>query len=64
MKEDSSLSSFFENVDMTGLIAHQTNFIGKALGGPKVYEGRDLAVAHVDLHIVILRIKPDIHFLS
>lgn len=46
IREDSSLAPSFEAVDMTGLIAHQTNFIGKALGGPEVYEGQDLALAH------------------
>ena len=48
IQEDSGLSSYFEDVDMTGLIAHQTNFIGKALGGPEVYEGKDLKVAYAD----------------
>ena len=51
IEADPSLTSYFEGVDMTSLIAHQTNFIGKALGGPEVYDGSDLGVAHAQLAI-------------
>ena len=51
IQEDPGLNSYFEGVEMTSLIAHQTNFIGKALGGPEVYEGRDLATAHAALGV-------------
>ena len=43
---DSSVSHYFDDIDMAALINHQTNFVAKALGGPEVYEGRDLLEAH------------------
>ena len=48
---DSSVSNYFEGVDMAQLINHQTNFVAKALGGPEVYEGRDLSRAHAGRNI-------------
>jgi len=48
---DADLSATFANVDMPKLIAHQTNFIGKALGGPEIYTGRDLKKVHAPLEI-------------
>ena len=51
LNADNNLAGYFKNIDLAALIAHQTNFIGKALGGPEVYDGRDLANAHAGLDI-------------
>lgn len=49
--KDPSLAPVFEKVDMGPLKRHQALFISQALGGPKQYEGRDLAEAHRGLAI-------------
>ena len=49
--EDASVNGYFAGIDMAALINHQTNFVAKALGGPEVYEGRDMRVAHEDRDI-------------
>ncbi len=36
---------------MSRLKAHQRAFITAAIGGPQLYAGRDLALAHAGLHI-------------
>ncbi len=46
IQRDSELSRFFADVDMSQLIAHQTNFMGRALGGPDIFDGADLTTAH------------------
>ncbi|MFT7665487.1 MAG: hemoglobin [Planctomycetota bacterium] len=43
---DKSVSDYFADVDIPELISHQTNFVSRALGGPEIYEGRDLSQAH------------------
>lgn len=49
---DEFVSGFFDDVDMEGLIRHQTNFVGMVLGGPaNQYTGRDLKTAHQSLTI-------------
>ncbi len=48
---DRELEPVFAGVDMGRLKRHQALFISQALGGPKRYNGRDLAEAHRDLHI-------------
>lgn len=49
---DEAVSDFFDDVDMEGLIRHQTNFVGMVLGGPaNQYTGRDLKAAHQGLSI-------------
>ena len=48
---DPALGSRFAGVDLDVLIAHQMNFLGQALGGPEVYEGRDLHAVHAPLVI-------------
>ncbi|AQS39196.1 truncated hemoglobin [Shewanella psychrophila] len=49
--DSDELEHYFRNVNMDNLMAHQTNFIAKALGGPDAYEGRDLRQAHINLDI-------------
>ncbi len=48
---DPALAPVFEGVDMGGLKRHQALFISQALGGPRQYEGRDMAAAHAGLNI-------------
>ena len=48
---DRTVSQYFDNTDVSALIAHQTNFVGRALGGPEIYDGRDLAEAHAALGV-------------
>ena len=48
---DEKLAGFFRHVDMDRLTAHQVNFIGRALGGPEVYDGADLTAIHAPLEI-------------
>ena len=49
--EDEALSPWFEGVDLTRLKAHQRSFLAAAFGGPDLFAGRDLSVAHRDLAI-------------
>ncbi|MFC5748241.1 group I truncated hemoglobin [Actinomadura rugatobispora] len=53
---DPRLSGFFSDVDMRRLKSHQRAFIAAAIGGPQIYEGRDMAAAHAGLDIA------DAHF--
>jgi hemoglobin len=48
---DPSLARFFDGIDMAGLKAHQRSFIAAAIGGPEVFAGRDMAIAHAGLGI-------------
>jgi hemoglobin len=48
---DPRLAPFFASTDLERLKAHQRSFIAAALGGPEVFRGRDLAVAHGGLGI-------------
>jgi hemoglobin len=48
---DPRLAPFFATTDMTALRAHQAAFLVAATGGPKVYDGRDLMLAHAGLGI-------------
>lgn len=45
------LERFFENVDMRGLIDHQTKFIASLMGGPASYPDEVLRQVHVHLGI-------------
>ncbi len=45
------LDSYFEGVNMSRLISHQTKFLCMALGGPADYTGRQLSAAHKSLSI-------------
>ncbi len=51
LMDDSSVSGYFDGVNLPGLIAHQSNFVGRALGGPEVHAGRELKAAHASLEI-------------
>lgn len=48
---DPSLSPFFTGIDLPKLRSHQRAFIAAAIGGPEIYAGRDMAVAHAALAI-------------
>lgn len=48
---DDTVKSFFAHTDMEKLRAHQTKFIGFALGGPNAYTGRSMAKAHEGLNL-------------
>ncbi len=43
---DPSLAPFFANRDLTRVKAHQRAFIAAAIGGPEIYQGRDMATVH------------------
>ncbi|MFT4927815.1 MAG: hemoglobin [Phenylobacterium sp.] len=45
------VAHYFTNIDINALTKHQTNFLATALGGPSLYEGRDLTAAHQGLSI-------------
>ncbi|MDP9847324.1 group I truncated hemoglobin [Streptosporangium lutulentum] len=44
--DDADLKPYFADVDMPGLKRHMVALLGSVLGGPKPYEGRELADAH------------------
>ncbi len=46
-----SLDPYFHGVEMEALIAHQTRFLCKVLGGPDNYTGRAMSTAHQPHHI-------------
>jgi hemoglobin len=46
-----TLDPYFQNVDMGGMIDHQTKFLCKVLGGPDNYTGRALEAAHRRLDV-------------
>lgn len=48
---DPRLAHYFEGVDLTRLRRHQALFLAQTLGGPRQYDGRDLAIAHAALDI-------------
>jgi len=48
---DPELAPWFAGVDMTRLRAHQMAFLAGALGGPDLFNGREIAAAHADLKI-------------
>jgi hemoglobin len=48
---DPELVSYFDDVDMSRLRAHQTKLLVQVTGGPVEYDGRGLAVAHGDLDV-------------
>ena len=48
---DPQLVPFFTAVDMDWLRSRQVQFFTQALGGPAVYEGRDMKLAHAHLPI-------------
>jgi len=48
---DPELAPWFAGVDMPRLRAHQLAFLAGALGGPNLFNGRDVATAHAGLKI-------------
>lgn len=46
-----SLDPYFHGVEMEALIAHQTRFLCKVLGGPDNYTGRAMSKVHQPHHI-------------
>ena len=48
---DPELASYFDDVDMERLKRHMRAFLTMALGGDRVYQGRDLRSAHTGLGI-------------
>jgi len=46
VEESELLKPWFENVDMAGLINHQTQFLCMTLGGPVNYDGQSIEDAH------------------
>jgi hemoglobin len=48
---DARLAPFFTRTDLQRLKAHQRAFIAAAIGGPKMFAGRDMASAHAGLGI-------------
>jgi hemoglobin len=48
---DPQLAPFFTGTDLNRLKAHQRAFIAAAIGGPEIFEGRDMAPAHAGLGI-------------
>lgn len=53
---DTELSAYFDGVDLDRLKAHQREFLAVAFGGPGLYAGRPLDIAHAGLGIT------DAHF--
>lgn len=49
--DDPQLKGYFSNSNIEKLMEHQANFLSFALGGPNLYQGRDLIDAHKSLHI-------------
>ena len=45
------IGDYFEDVDMTKLIDHQTKFVSSLLGGPASYSNDHLRQIHLDLRI-------------
>lgn len=48
---DEHLAHFFEDVEMTALRAHQTQFLSTVTGGPIEYTGREMHAAHAHLDL-------------
>ncbi|WP_194409440.1 group I truncated hemoglobin [Microbacterium cremeum] len=48
---DPELATWFQDVDLTRLKAHQRAFLAAALGGPELFTGRGLDAAHAHLGI-------------
>ena len=51
IRGDTSLTPFFEGVDMDALTEHMGDMLCVLTGGPDIYKGQDVKVAHQDLQI-------------
>ena len=49
--EDDALAPFFVNVDMDVLREHMADFISSITGGPEIYQGKPMDVAHAPFSI-------------
>jgi hemoglobin len=49
--DDDTLAPYFRGVDMPRQKSHLRAFIAGALGGPELYDGRDMHAAHARLGI-------------
>jgi truncated hemoglobin YjbI len=49
--EDEQLRPYFETVELPQLKGHMVALLSQILGGPRLYQGRDLAEAHLPLGI-------------
>ena len=52
MLDDDDVGPFFDNVDMSRMVDHQTKFIASLLGGPASYTDNQLRQlhSHLDIH--------------
>jgi hemoglobin len=48
---DPQLSGYFADIEMPVLKRHQAALLSQVLGGPKEYDGRELAAAHRGMNI-------------
>ena len=51
MLADPTMKALFDGVDASRLLMHQRAFVLQALGGPSLYSGRDIQVAHSGLGV-------------
>lgn len=51
--DNEQVEHYFNGVNIDRLIAHQTNFISTALGGPDRYQGKDIKAVHAPLKITL-----------
>lgn len=49
--DSDEIGPFFDNVDMSKMVDHQTKFIASLLGGPASYTERQLQQLHAHLEI-------------
>ncbi|MCB1433136.1 MAG: group 1 truncated hemoglobin [Alphaproteobacteria bacterium] len=62
--DDDDLGPFFENVDMSRIVDHQTKFIASLLGGPASYTDDQIAKMHRHLTIMPAHFDTLIEILS
>jgi hemoglobin len=48
---DAELARYFEGIDLIRLKRHMRAFLTMALGGERLYHGRDMRAAHADLDV-------------
>jgi hemoglobin len=48
---DGELAHYFRGVDMTRQMRHLRAFVAAALGGPRIYAGRDMDAAHAGVGV-------------
>lgn len=61
---DAELAPYFEGVDMARQRRHLALLVGQLLGGPRSYDGRDLATAHGHLHVTDAAYDRVVHHLG